>query len=219
MAFIIKKLQIGHIEYRKGRKIWTNGPNSAGETSVRFEFKHTNPVDIEYVWFNFCAFNKEGDILLGRYNRDDLILYDKVTGPIPANEKRVVCFENMFYNHFINSVEVLEVEVYYTDGTEEVLPYNKISCKKQGCYIATAVYGSYDCPEVWTLRRFRDNILAKTWCGRAFINIYYALSPTLVKWFGESIWFKKMWKRELDRIVFYLKAEGFEDTPYNDKNL
>ena len=24
------------------------------------------------------------------------------------------------------------------------------------CYVATAVYGSYDCPEVWTLRRFRD---------------------------------------------------------------
>ena len=22
------------------------------------------------------------------------------------------------------------------------------------CYVATAVYGSYDCPEVWTLRRF-----------------------------------------------------------------
>ncbi|AZA83149.1 hypothetical protein C1637_19580 [Chryseobacterium lactis] len=26
------------------------------------------------------------------------------------------------------------------------------------CYIATAVYGSYDCSEVWILRRFRDQI-------------------------------------------------------------
>ena len=25
---------------------------------------------------------------------------------------------------------------------------------KGGCYIATAVYGSYDCPQVWTLQRF-----------------------------------------------------------------
>ena len=25
-----------------------------------------------------------------------------------------------------------------------------------GCYVATAVYGSYDCPQVWTLRRYRD---------------------------------------------------------------
>lgn len=27
---------------------------------------------------------------------------------------------------------------------------------RKGCYVATCVYGSYDCPEVWTLRRFRD---------------------------------------------------------------
>ncbi|MDO5478959.1 MAG: CFI-box-CTERM domain-containing protein [Clostridia bacterium] len=53
-----------------------------------------------------------------------------------------------------------------------------------GCYVATAVYGSYDCPEVWTLRRFRDDTLAKTWYGRMFIRVYYAVSPTLVKWFG-----------------------------------
>ena len=26
-----------------------------------------------------------------------------------------------------------------------------------GCYIATCVYGSYDCPQVQTLRRFRDD--------------------------------------------------------------
>lgn len=37
-----------------------------------------------------------------------------------------------------------------------------------GCYVATAVYGSYDCPQVWTLRRFRDYTLAETWYGRAF---------------------------------------------------
>ena len=34
---------------------------------------------------------------------------------------------------------------------------------KAGCYVATSVYGSYDCPEVWTLRRFRDEVLADTW--------------------------------------------------------
>ena len=50
-----------------------------------------------------------------------------------------------------------------------------------GCYVATAVYGSYDCPEVWTLRRFRDKVLAKTWYGRLFIHLYYAVSPTAVK--------------------------------------
>ena len=87
-----------------------------------------------------------------------------------------------------------------------------------GCYVATAVYGSYNCPQVWTLRRFRDYTLAETWYGRAFIRTYYAISPTLVKWFGHTEWFKKMWKGKLDHMVANLNAEGVEDTPYEDRN-
>lgn len=87
-----------------------------------------------------------------------------------------------------------------------------------GCYIATAVYGSYDCPEVWTLRRFRDNTLAETWYGRTFIRTYYAISPTLVKWFGKTEWFKNMWKPILDQMVESLNRDGVDNTPYNDQN-
>ncbi|MBQ6626116.1 MAG: hypothetical protein IIX27_02370 [Ruminococcus sp.] len=86
-----------------------------------------------------------------------------------------------------------------------------------GCYVATAVYGSYDCAEVWTLRRFRDDTLAITWYGRAFIKTYYAISPTLVKWFGDTQWFKNMWKPKLDKMVRKLNNKGVENTPYNDK--
>lgn len=86
-----------------------------------------------------------------------------------------------------------------------------------GCYVATAVYGSYDCPEVWTLRRYRDNTLAKTFYGRAFIHTYYTISPTLVKWFGNKEWFKKMWKPKLDNMVEKLNKSGVENTPYDDK--
>lgn len=86
-----------------------------------------------------------------------------------------------------------------------------------GCYVATAVYGSYDCPQVWTLRRFRDNTLAETWYGRAFIHVYYAISPTLVKWFGKTEWFKNLWKPTLDRMVENLNKNGVEDTPYDDR--
>lgn len=87
-----------------------------------------------------------------------------------------------------------------------------------GCFVATAVYGSYDCPEVWTLRRFRDNTLASTWYGRAFIRTYYAISPTLVKWFGHTTWFKNLWRGKLDKMVATLQKQGIEATPYQDKN-
>lgn len=86
-----------------------------------------------------------------------------------------------------------------------------------GCYVATAVYGSYDCPEVWTLRRYRDYHLAETWYGRVFIRTYYAVSPTLVKWFGHTEWFKKMWRGRLDNMVRNLQRKGFEASPYKDR--
>lgn len=89
--------------------------------------------------------------------------------------------------------------------------------KQSGCYIATCIYGSYDCPQVWTLRRFRDFTLAKTWYGRAFIKIYYTVSPTLVKLFGNTKWFKRLWKGNLDRLIKSLKEKGFEDTAYYDR--
>lgn len=91
-----------------------------------------------------------------------------------------------------------------------------VNTSSGGCYVATCVYGSYDCPQVWTLRRYRDYTLAETWYGRAFIRLYYAVSPTIVKWFGNTKWFKKMWKGKLDRMVKNLQSNGIEDTPYAD---
>lgn len=86
-----------------------------------------------------------------------------------------------------------------------------------GCYIATAVYGSYDCPPVWTLRRYRDNTLASRWFGRCFIRVYYAVSPTLVRWFGKNKFFIGCWKWILDRKVRKLNDAGVSSLPYDDR--
>ena len=113
-----------------------------------------------------------------------------------------------------------EVQPYYFKVINENNTYftNQLSARnKQGCYVATAVYGSYDCQQVWTLRRYRDYTLAKSWYGRAFIKAYYAISPTIVKWFGETEWFKKLWKGKLDKMVAKLQEQGYESTRYNDK--
>ena len=86
-----------------------------------------------------------------------------------------------------------------------------------GCYVATAVYGSYDCPEVWTRRRYRDFTLDETWYGRLFIKFYYATSPTFVKHCGNAKVFKTLGKKMLDKMVANLNRKGFDDTPYIDK--
>ena len=92
-----------------------------------------------------------------------------------------------------------------------------VNSGESGCYVATSIYGSYDCPQVWTLRRFRDDTLDASWFGRCFIRIYYAISPTLVKWFGKSAIFKGILTPILNKIVKSLKDKGISDKPYNDK--
>lgn len=88
---------------------------------------------------------------------------------------------------------------------------------EDGCYIATAVYGAYDCSEVWTLRRFRDNCLRRTLPGRLFIRLYYTVSPTMVRLFGKRAWFNCFWRSVLDRLIDTLHSRGISDKPYSDQ--
>lgn len=77
--------------------------------------------------------------------------------------------------------------------------------KKEGCYIATAVYGSYDAPQVLTLRRFRDQQLKKTALGRLFIRVYYRLSPPAAARLRNARHVNRLVRRCLDRWVQHLK--------------
>lgn len=75
----------------------------------------------------------------------------------------------------------------------------------EACYIATCVYGSYDCPQVLILRHFRDDTLKRSVFGRAFIAVYYALSPHLVRRFGDRSWFHRPCKKLLDMLICHLE--------------
>lgn len=74
-----------------------------------------------------------------------------------------------------------------------------------GCYIATAVYGSYQAPEVLTLRKFRDEVLASTMMGRLFIKTYYLLSPPVANWLKDAKSINGLVKKILDRFVLNLR--------------
>ncbi|MEE0866251.1 MAG: CFI-box-CTERM domain-containing protein [Clostridia bacterium] len=123
------------------------------------------------------------------------------------NELRAPLIEK--YDNYVLEIKKLEPEY--------VAPVMQKQAKA-GCYVATCVYGSYDCPQVWTLRRYRDYCLAETWYGRLFIKTYYAISPTIVKLFGKTKWFKSIWKIKLDKMVKKLQDEGYSAKPYNDIN-
>ncbi|MBR4674386.1 MAG: hypothetical protein IKP00_07975 [Victivallales bacterium] len=119
-----------------------------------------------------------------------------------------VRFGKRFDMHRYRKALCTRLKQYYPKGTK--LP------GEGACYVATAVYGAYDCPEVWVLRRYRDNTLSTSLFGRSFIRLYYAISPLLVKFFGNTHWFQRFWKSQLDKMVRNLKAQGISDKPYND---
>ena len=80
-------------------------------------------------------------------------------------------------------------------------PTGKSTNKKEGCYIATAVYGSYDAPQVMTLRRYRDEILRATAFGRWFIRAYYRLSPPVAEKLKNAKHINKFVRSILDKWV------------------
>lgn len=161
----------------------------------------------------------------------------ELNGPLNAEFPVAVVDKNLSYHNtwrFINKEGKSAFSYQFNEGynykngfavinetiskaTRKTKPASSSIKSGSGCYIATAVYGSYDCPEVWTLRRYRDNVLDSTWYGRAFIRTYYAISPTLVKWFGKTDWFRSLLGKPLNKWVEKLNRRGFENTPYNDK--
>jgi len=100
-------------------------------------------------------------------------------------------------------------------GNESAKKRVEAATKKGCCYVATCVYGSYDCPQVWTLRRYRDSRLSMSWLGRRFIQVYYAVSPTVVRLFGDKKWFKGLCKPIIDSIVSRLQRSGIYGGPSN----
>ena len=94
------------------------------------------------------------------------------------DEKLEVAKELSRYN---NNIDMMAIQ--YING--EIDNFSP-KVEKSGCFVATYVYGSYNCPQVWVLRRYRDDKLAKSIFGRLFIKVYYMLSPKLIMLFGNN---------------------------------
>ena len=60
-------------------------------------------------------------------------------------------------------------------------------------------------PEVLVLRHFRDNVLSAYCLGKLFVKCYYAVSPVLVKYFGDNHRFISISRILLDMLVWKLQ--------------
>jgi hypothetical protein len=70
-----------------------------------------------------------------------------------------------------------------------------------GCFVATWAFGDYDAPEVLVLRTFRDDFLAASFVGRAFISTYYRISPALVRTLGDRRYLKRAARYSLSKLI------------------
>ena len=90
---------------------------------------------------------------------------------------------------------------------EDARKSGEIPSKGGGCFIATAVYGSYFCSEVITLRDFRDRHLLSNIYGKVFVRIYYQFSPPLACLIGRFKILKIITRQVLTPIVNFLKEK------------
>jgi hypothetical protein len=73
--------------------------------------------------------------------------------------------------------------------------------RMRACYIATAVYGDIDAPQVRRLRRYRDERLNTSCFGRCLSCLYYKIGPKLANKMSPSGPVSRMVRRLLDGFV------------------
>lgn len=133
-----------------------------------------------------------------RLKREFPMIAHLYTDSIILNYKNII-YEKMGYNQNSN--------IQQHDTNNNKVYSNTPIKSKEGCYIATACYGSYDTPELLVFRNYRDNVLSKSLLGRLFIRCYYLISPFLVKVFLNKYGINRATRKLLDVIYILLKVK------------
>lgn len=76
----------------------------------------------------------------------------------------------------------------------------------KGCFIASATYEGADAYEVSILRQYRDDVLTRSWPGKAFVRFYYRTSPMVAAVVERSPILKSILRKVLDKLVEHIEG-------------
>lgn len=187
--------------YDIARTYWTltsiihlifSGDNSRSASSEDVKFSNASQLLVELnlniasIFFPTDATKGEGAKYLSESRRKELEQY-KIPQAIRNKAIR----------------EALEKVGMYTDEEiERVIKQNpRYNTDEPGCFIATAVYGSNNSPEVKLLRLWRDAVLLKRYFGRIFVKFYYKVSPYIASVIEKNKLLKILFRNVIDRFV------------------
>lgn len=85
--------------------------------------------------------------------------------------------------------------------------FHDLEMKKQGCFIATAAYGTPLAEEINVLRKVRDSYLVHREWGKELVSLYYTLSPPIAEVIEKSEPLKKLVRTFLKPLVEFFKEK------------
>ncbi|MBS3814934.1 MAG: hypothetical protein KGY45_00010 [Hadesarchaea archaeon] len=111
-------------------------------------------------------------------------------------EERKFIFKTETEEHLHIRYECPECDGYFLHDIER---------KREGCFIATAAYGTPMVEEINILRKFRDTYLMHRDWGEKLVETYYYLSPPIANLIEKSENLKKIVRTCLKPIIKILK--------------
>ena len=126
---------------------------------------------------SFIHNNPEAVSLIGTFAIYDQELLNEVQKQMTERQELLL----VAYSE-TDEMKVYTVHLQEEDEEEE----EEQKAKSGGCFIATAVYGSYDANQVRVLRKFRDERLQASTLGNGFVKLYYAVSPYIANFIASN---------------------------------